>query len=244
MDKEMKKTLQHAMEAPMPERKQEFLCQVKDLVDHARIRGCLRGSYRRFVAGQFFYIGKWGWIRSFGLFFTALLLGGFKDKSLLWAFSAIAPFLAVAFIAEGMRSEIYGMAELEMATRFSLKSLILARMGIVGTVHMLLLCLGMAVGCRQGLVQPLYAGVYLMVPYLLTNAAGLYLARKMRGRECIYAILAVAAGVAVLPFGVKLLYQEKLFIWWLAALLVFAVLAIKEWKKNLEGWEEVTWNLS
>ena len=83
-----------------------------------------------------------------------------------------------------------------------------------------------------------------MVPYLLTNAAGLYLARKMRGRECIYAILAVAAGVAVLPFGVKLLYQEKLFIWWLAALLVFAVLAIKEWKKNLEGWEEVTWNLS
>ncbi len=244
MEKKLKTMLQHAMEAPAPERKQEFLCRIRESMDDRQAGQGSRGGYGRFVAGQVFYIGKWGWCGSFGAFLGALLLGGFSDKNLLWTFSAAAPFLAVVFLAEGLRSEMYGMAELEMTARFSLKSLVLARMGIMGAVHMLLLCLGIAVCYGQGEAPLLHAGVYLTVPYLLTNGAGLYLARKMRGRECMYAILAAAAGVAVLPFGVKLLYQEERFIWWMAALPVFAVLAVKEWKKSLEGWEEVTWNLS
>lgn len=244
MDKEMKKMLQHVMEAPMPERKQEFLCRVKGFADSPKTGNYLRTGYRRFVAGQVFYIGKWGWCGSFGIFLAALFCGDFTEKNLLWVLSAFMPFLAVVFLAEGMRSEICGMAELEMATRFSLKSLVLARMGIMGIAHMLLLCLGMAASCRQGEMPLLCAGVYLLVPYLLTNVSGLYLARRIRGRECIYGILAIATVVAVVPFVGKLLYKEGLFIWWLAALAVLGVLAVKEWKRNVDKWEECTWNLS
>lgn len=244
MEEKLKKMLQHAMEAPAPEKKQEFLCRIKSLAPTGQDCGDWRISYGKFVAGQVFYIGKWGWCGSFGVFLGAFLLGGFADKNLLWVLSAFMPFLAVIFLAEGLRSEIYGMAELEMAARFSLKSLVLARMGIMRATHMLVLCLGMLISSRQGDMPLSYTGVYLTVPYLFTNAAGLYLARKMRGRECVAAILAVAAGVAALPFGVKLLYQEEWFVCWLLALPVFAVLTGKEWKRNLENWEEVTWNLS
>ena len=89
----------------------------------------------------------------------------------------------------------------------------------------------------------MHAGVYLLVPYLLTNAVGLYIARRIRGRECIYGILAVAAAVAVIPFATRLLYREELFVWWLAALVVFGALTVKEWKRNMEKWEEYAWNL-
>lgn len=152
---------------------------------------------------------------------AAFLVCRYTDKNVSWVLSAITPFLAVALMAEGLRSEICGMAELEMATRFSLKSLILARMAVMGSVHLALLVLNTFIGYRQGGIPLLHAGVYLLVPYLLTNATGLYLARRIRGRECIYGILAVAAVVAALPLTARILYQEEMFIWWLAALAVF-----------------------
>lgn len=238
MKAELKNILRETMEAPAPERKQEFLQRMKERQSHLRI------GYGRFVAEQVFYIGKWGWCCSFGIFFMALWMSRYTGKNVLWVFSAIIPFLAVSFMAEGLRSEICGMAELEFATRFSLKSLILARMAIMGTVHLLLLGLTTFLGYRQGDLSFGHTGVYLLVPYLLTNAAGLYLARRIRGRECIYGILAVAAVVAVLPSAAKILYQEELFAWWLAALLLFSVLTVKEWRRNVERWEEYIWNLS
>lgn len=234
MEKEIKKMLAEAMEAPAPERKQEFLLRIGNFEVSPTV------SYGRFVAAQFFYIGKWGWCVSFGILLMTLFVCGFTDKNLLWVFSAMVPFLAVVFMAEGLRSEIHGMAELEMATRFSLKSLLMARMGILGAVHLLLLCLNAFIGYRQESMPLLHTGVYLLVPYLLTNTAGLYLARKIRGRESIYAILAVAAAVAVLPFAVRLLYKEEMFIWWLVALGILGVLSVKEWKRNME---EYSWNL-
>lgn len=237
MNKELKKMIQDAMEAPVPERKQEFLHEIE------KRKTSLWISYGRFVAEQIFYVGKWGWCGSLGILLMALFICNYTDEDILWVLSAMIPFLAVSFMSESLRSEACGMAELEMATRFSLKCLILARMTIMGVGHLLLLGLNAFIGYRQGGVSLLHAGVYLLVPYLLTNAAGLYLARRIRGRECIYGILAVAAAVAVLPFAARLLYREELFIWWLAALVVFGALTVKEWKRNMEKWEEYAWNL-
>lgn len=238
MKKELQNMLREAMEAPVPGRKQEFIQSMK------KRQSCRRMGYGRFVAEQVFYIGRWGWCTSFGIFLISLFLGSYTDKNVLWVLSAVAPFLAVTFLAEGLRSEICGMAELELATRFSLKSLIFARMAVMGTLHLLLLVFAAFLGYRKGNLPFWHTGVYLLVPYLLTNMAGLYLAKKIRGRECIYGILAAATVISVLPFAIKLLYREELFIWWLAALAVFSVLAVKEWKENVERWEEYTWNLS
>lgn len=236
MKKELRTMLQDALEAPEPERKLIFLASIKKSQDYFQI------SYGRFVAEQIFFIGKWGWFGSLGLLFIALFMCGYADKDALWVLSSLVPFLAVSLMSESLRSEICGMAELEMATKFSIKSLVLARMMIMGMVHLLLLGANAFIGYRQEGASLLHAGVYLLVPYLSTNAAGLYLARKIRGRECIYGILAVATAVAVLPFAARLLYKEELFSWWVAALVVFGTMAVKEWKRNMEKWEEYTWN--
>ncbi len=237
MKNELKKMLQETMEAPAPERKQEFLHHIGKMQTVPRI------SYGKFVTAQFSYIGKWGWLISVlsfgGIFLTCI----FTDKKVLWVFSAMVPFWAVSFLAESLRSEVCEMAELEMAARFSLKSLIFARMEIMGFVHLLLLGLSVFTGYWLEGMPLLSTGVYLLVPYLLTNTAGLYLARRMRGRECLYGVLAVAVVVAVIPQIAKLIYKEELFIWWVAALGILSVLAVKEWKRNMERWEEYTWSL-
>ena len=54
------------------------------------------------------------------------------EKDVLWIISALIPFIAMSILTENARSGIYLMAELEMAARFSLKSVILARMEILG----------------------------------------------------------------------------------------------------------------
>ncbi len=237
MKNELKKMLQETMEAPAPERKQEFLHHIRSMQTVPRI------GYGKFVAVQFFYIGKWGWLISVLSFAGIYLACTTTDKNVLWAFSAMVPFLAVSFLAESLRSEVYEMAELEMAARFSLRSLILARMEIMGFVHLLLLGLSVFAGYWMEGIPLVHTGVYLLVPYLLTNTAGLYLARKMRGRECLYAVFAVAVVTAVIPQIAKLIYKEELFIWWVAALGILSVFAVKEWKRNMERWEEYTWSL-
>ena len=168
----------------------------------------------------------------------------YMDRDVLWALSAMVPFLAVLLVAEGLRSEICGMAELEIATRFSLKSLILARMAVMGAVHLLLLIMNTFIGYWQGGISLLHVGVYLLTPYLLVNVTGLFLARRIRGRECIYGIMAMATVVAVFPFVARDLYREEMFFWWLVALVVVSALTIKGWKRNVERWEEYAWNLS
>lgn len=238
MKNELREILKEIMEAPVPERKQEFLRHIEKMQTVTS-----RISYGKFVTSQFFYIGKWGWLISVLSFAGIYFVCAATDKKVLWAFSAMVPFLAVSFLAESLRSEVCEMAELEMATRFSLRSLIMARMEIMGFAHLLLLGLSVFAGHWLEGMPLLSTGVYLLVPYLLTNTAGLYLARRVRGRECLYAVLAVAVVIAVIPQIARLLYKEELFIWWLAALGILSVLVAKEWKRNMERWEEYTWSL-
>ena len=64
------------------------------------------------------------------------------NPNVLWITAALLPFVALLAVTEGTRSAVYGMEELELATRFSLKSVLLARLCLVGSLHaVLLLCL-------------------------------------------------------------------------------------------------------
>ena len=236
MNKELKKALHAAFEAPMPQKKQAFMKRVRN----SEI------SNVKFILIQAAYIRKWVWCISFVIVVFSLYCGYFMDKYVLWGLSAIMPVLAVSALAENIRSGEYGMAELEMATRFSLRSVILARMGILGMVHFGIVCLAALLG-RQGGVTLFQTGVYLLVPYLLTDVSGLWLFRKFGRKESIYGVLGLSFVIAAIPGInrelVQVLYGTEYFGLWLVILLVLCVITISETKKNLERTEELTWNL-
>lgn len=211
--------------------------------------GCGMGSPAvsclRLLLIQAAYIRKWVWALSFMVFAAVLAASRFGEEDFLWIFSAMTPFLAVSSLSENIRSEVHGMAELEMSSRFTLKSIVLARMGILGAVHFGTLWL-MVLLCRQEGAALFQTGVYLLTPYLLTSTIGLWIVRRINGREALYAVMGTALIIGVFPamlsYEVPLLYEAEMFGGWAAVLGILLLAAWSEWKKNIERKAEIIWN--
>ena len=85
-----------------------------------------------FLLRQFFYVGKWIWLLSAILLLgiTGICYGNTGNYPF-----ALTPLLAGGILAETGRSFRWKMAELEYTARFSLRSVMLARMFLVGVVE-------------------------------------------------------------------------------------------------------------
>lgn len=238
MKQDRRKALQDAFEAPEPQHKEEFFRTIPQPAI----------STISFMISQAGYIQKWIWAVSIGLFAVSLLGACFMDRDILWLISSLLPFLALSIATESGRSKIYDMAELEMASRFSLRSVVLARMGILEMVHLVLLCLLIPLGNRNNTATILQAGVYLLVPYLLTTVSGLWIVRKFQGREAVYSCMGAAGAVSGTNLFIQTMLPElfhvRCFHWWIAAFLLLAALTIKGITKMIQQTEELTWSLS
>ena len=153
------------------------------------------------------------------------------------------PLLALGIITECGRAEVYKMAELEMSTRFSIKSAVLARLGIIGGVSLILIC---AVTPIIG-SDILRTGVYILCPYLLTAYLGFLAVRKIHGRESMYVCVGIATAVSVL----NIIFSSELsalcipenFVLWGAALAVLGIGTAVQCYKMIKQTEDLTWSL-
>ncbi|MGM9660700.1 MAG: hypothetical protein ACI3WQ_08885 [Faecousia sp.] len=231
-----KRALIRAVSPPPPENKRAFLRKLPPQ----------EAGLHLLLLTQIGFLRKWVWGVSALLFAAALAVSRRCSPESVWVFSALTPLLALMLTAESGRSEACGMAELEMAARFSLRSVILMRLTILGISNLLVLG-GMTVlaARSRGFFA---AGVYLLTPFLLTAMVGSWLLRQHRGREGLY----LCAGVCVLVSFAALLsgmnypriYQENSLCWWTAAALCFCIGAGKQYTQFVNGMEEVSWSLS
>lgn len=237
MNRDMKERLKEYFAAPEPERKGHFLnslpAEPMDLTD--------------FLLFQAAYIPKWVWGLSVLVFAPALVGAGFLKKDMLWCISACMPILALALVAESGRSERWGMAELEMSTRFSRKSILLARLGILGLADLLLFFLLLPLAYVNGDRSLLETGIYMLCPYLLTVFLGLWASRRVHGRECAWVCGAIALGVSL---GNTLMYQSIQgfyatpgFRWWAAAFVLLSAGVAGQCYKTIKEKEAPVWNL-
>ena len=238
MDRKIKEALNEAFEAPAPAHKHEFLRGVP----------LQRVSVFSFMLSQSGYIRKQ--VLALSLFLLMLSLTGacFLELDMLWVISAFMPFIALSAVAENSRSMAYGMDELEMSSRFSLRHVLLARMGIVGALHLTLLCLLMPLVHAHSIFTVLQVGVYMLMPYLMTDVVSLWIIRNIRGKEGLYSCVGVAVCVSSLYFIFKeqlinILYMNY-FGWLIVALIILIILCVKEMKKMVQQTEELRWNLS
>ena len=236
MNRKLRDAIRGAFEAPTPMHKQEFL----------RNAPGQRISILSFMLSQAGYIRKR--VLAMSMFLFALSLAGacFLKMDMLWIISAFMPFLALSAVTENSRSMTYGMEELEMSSRFSLRNVVLARMGILGVFHLLLLCLLMPLAYVHSTFTLPQVGVYLLIPYLLTDVAGLWITRNVRGKEGLYACVGVAVCISAIHFllsNVSVFFISH-FEWSMAALIILIILCIKETKKMVQQTEELRWNLS
>ena len=127
MSNQLKQNIQKAFAAPEP-----------DQQDKARFLRTLPqpqiGMFR-FIFVQASYVRKISWVLSGLILLLALFCACNINEGTLWVISAFVPILGLLAVTEGNRSMMYGMSEFEMSTRFSLKSIVLARMSILGLIN-------------------------------------------------------------------------------------------------------------
>lgn len=236
MDRKMKKQLQQIYEAPSPRRKEEFLqaVQGQDI------------SYGEFLKMQIHYISRWSFITAVIVFIIALFMARRVENEIIWFVSAAIPFLALSTAAEGSRSARYKMDELEMASRFSTRAVMAARMGVLGAGNLLLLALMIPVFGTRIQMNFLISGIHILCPYLLTAFIDMVIVRKMHGRESLYPCLGATVLVSGLCITLGVLRVPALELLrsgtWTVVLLVLLFLTVKEAVKLLKQAEEYVWN--
>lgn len=238
MKSDMKKLIAEACAAPEPLCKKEFL-------QKAPVPPV---SLPAFVLSQIRYIRKWIWGVDIMLVPLAFILSLFSDLQLLCVISAAMPILAMTLLTESGRSQACGMAEFECSTRFSLKSVVLARLGILGVLNLaLFLLLTMLSSFRQNL-SLVRTGIYMLCPYLITVFFSLWTSRRFRTREASYIYMGIAflvsSFVLILSDLAENIYSENYFVWWLCLLFPTALGAVREIAQMVKQTEELTWNLS
>ena len=236
MDKKIKKALSDVYHTPEPIRKKAFLKEY-------RRRELGR---RDFMLTQAGYIRWWNWAASVLLFGGVLWLASWQNSGTVWAAAALTPFLALLIVVENGKSRFYCMEELELSCRMSLRTVVLARMMVLGLFHLFLLGAMIPLTVAWGTVGFFRAGLYLLTPYLFTAALGMELTRRCRGQEGLVACGGAAALVSALGLlagtGPQKLYLPEFLPWWSGALAVSLAAAALELHMGLRKTEGSQWN--
>ena len=237
MDK-WKHELKEAFDAPRSVRKREFLRQL----------ALPQMTVHEFLFSQIGYIRKWVWCVSALVFVVAILGLAFLPNTVLWLISGLSPLLALTITSESGRSEFYEMAELEMATRFSLRSVIFARLVILGLMNLLLLGVLLPIGLHNNTAAPFAAALYIITPFLLTTFIGLHIVREFRRQEAMYTCVGTSVGISISLFLshniIPFIYQEQCLTAWMIAALVLLQGNGKQCTAMIRQTEGMAWNLS
>lgn len=211
MKRHLRQALQKTYETPMPDqrKKAQFL----------RTLPRFRISTWQFILTQITYFRKWTLVLSMLFLLPALLGARHIDPDTLWILSSLIPFLGLLAVAESTRSAVVGMQEFEMSTRFSLKSVMLARLSVLGVLDILVLCCLIPLCHISSSLTLLQTGLCLLVPYLLTVNISLCFTRRFHGREALYGCMSATALVSMGNWGLHLIadfiYQFSYLPWWI-----------------------------
>lgn len=221
--------------SPQPENKREFFQYLKEQEMMNRRPRVM--SHGEFLACQLFYIGKWIWMLAGSLLLFIIWISYRHPGNYPFA---LTPLLALGILLETSRSYRWKMAEFEHAARFSLRSVILARLFLLGTVNTtgLLIVILIVRPCFSCSLLRVF--LYMMVPYLTASWLGSVYERMHRmdqGLGSIMICILSSAFFAAAPAFFSWLYEERLTVFWAAALVLMACsLAgnLREWVRNME----------
>lgn len=238
MNRGLKKQIAKAFDAPTPSGKAQF------------IRSLPRPhiSTKAFILSQIPFIKKSVWLLSILILLPALWAASFASENTVWIVSSFTPFLALLLITESAKSTIYGMNELEITARFSLKSVVLARLIILGFFNFGIFSVIIPICHVANSISLIQTALYLFVPYLLTTSISLYLVRHFRNKEIIYVCMAVAVFISganmALRYMANFIFQTNYLVWWVVIALSLLCATASEIYKTFKKTEEFPWNFA
>lgn len=225
MDKQLQEEIKTYFDAPKPVEKREFIRKfpTRDI------------SINEFIKIQAGYIRKPVWLMSI-LAFAIVIIGSYKMlANTILITASIVPFIAVLTVFEAIRSQTFHMAELERATRFSLRSIIFARMVIIGGFELLMFVIAVPVLYVSFGYSLIMTGAFLLVPYLATSIICMELERTTYARDNSYICVGVALAISVLSIWISGTYTDMFKVQynmrWLMAVIILLFIMILEYRR-------------
>lgn len=232
MDRRLKEELTKYYEAPAPQRKQAFV----------RKFGIQKINLAYLTMLQARYISKWTWFCSVLFCVLTYVMSCTVDDKYISVVFAILPFWVMVSVTESMRSYRYGMEELELSTRFSLKSIVMARLLVMGVGNLA------AFAVLSGILSDSshFHVLHVMTPYFITAGGGLYIVRNIRGSENTLYCFILAAVISVLELIIQWEYNEfylqKNTDFWAVFCVAGVLFTLRECYRTIRMTEDLAWN--
>ncbi len=198
MNKQLKLSLKHNFTPPPPQQKGGFIDRLM----------YPKAKFREVVFSQIGFIRKRVWILfifavCFAFFYTRFLD---VPENIISGVSAILPLFSLCTINEIYKSTAYNMSETELACRYNLLKISLARLAVLGSVSFMVLILFVFfVNINElGAVRN---AIYLAVPYLLSSYISLLIVANTNSKEAIYVCLAVSTAVCILALTLNNIFR-------------------------------------
>ncbi len=236
MTGQLKTAIKREFEAPKAKGKKTFIRKIRPR----------QISMSDMLLQQVKYIRITTWAALFFVIFTTVLGLLWEIENIDRIITALMPFTAVLMILEMKRSYTYNMSELEAVTRFSLKSIILARIVILGTMSLFVLAAISPLLAKASGERIFSTAVKNIIPYQATMLICLHIERSSFGRKNTYASIAAAAIFSVLIIWIDeismfaQLYHTQFFET-IGAVMIIALMALTfiEQKKLLNNLEAI-----
>ncbi len=175
------------------------------------------------------------------LFFATAKKG---DENIMWITSSIIPMYSVIPMSHILRSERYGMCELEVASRFSLRFIRLIRMSLLGLFSGIVI-----IGSSIIMTSILKAGMidivmYMLFPYFVSVWGCLFITRKWHGSESNIGVPLVCIVSGFLPTVVRELQKVNFVSDYMYIVLLAVVMfeTAKECTKYINERTYLLWN--
>lgn len=233
---EVKSHLREAYDVAPSDRKLAFLrqCRRREL------------NYTELILMQFRYMGAQ---LLFVLIYALLMFMGAlfgMDEDVARVVSAATPVSALAASTGLWRSERYGMNELEMASRLSLRMIAIMRLSIIGAGGTVVMISAACLMKAQDGADMVFSLAFVGVPFMLTSAACMRLIRRWHSSRNIYGCV----GISALIGGLTLVAQrpflecraETIKIIMIALLAASMLWTAREAAGIIRESEELQWN--
>ncbi len=234
---ELKRLIKNAYSTETPVRKREFL--------RAHPQRSLHYPRLLFMQLQYMKVQ----LTAVFSYVLASLLGALTDTNadVAGITAVFIPVIALIALTGLGKSEKYGMNEIEMSTRFSLRTIRTLQLIIIGTVSLAVMTAISWTLKKSAGTDFLLSIAMVGIPYLMTAFLCMLLVRRWHSSKNIYGCIAIAFAVSIAMFGgleyvpaVSVgFFRSALFL----SFVILFLITVAEAYKYIRGSEELLWNL-
>lgn len=241
MSEKIKKSLKMLYEdlpSPDLEKKLAVMQQSKQLIQQVPPKSM---SLSSFYFQQLRFIRLRTWCLQFVIVLLAalLIMNAPNTRTIMALTSAVSPFIYLVSVSELIRSQAHRVFELELSTKYSYKTVMLARIGLMNILNIVAITLLTFTVVKVSQLAVLQAFFFICIPFLLTSILGLWMLHWQHTKET-YQWVYIAGGLFSICIMLVVYLYPQLFLsisnglWWSVMLIAIGAV-IYQYRQLING---------